>query len=146
MTDRFQAELIEMKADVQTLKECMSLGDSTVHKDLSLVALVPKLSGQESTVTLEEFFSSIEGSARIGKWEDTDQIEVAVFKLAGSARTFYQGCSELHADCLTWQKFEEYSGTGIKTSIRTNTILCDSQRLDKQRMKTLYSLQIDVEL
>src|SRR5215469_4346225 len=107
MTDRLQAELVEAKAEVQRLKERMSLGVPTVHKDLSLVALVPKWSGQDSVVTLEEFFSSIEGSARIGKWDDADRIEIAVLKLTGSARTFYQGCSELHADRLTWQTFKE---------------------------------------
>jgi hypothetical protein len=87
MTDRLQAELIEAKAEVQRLRKRMSLGVPTVHKDLSLVALVPKWAGQESTVTLQEFFSSIEGSARMGRWKDADRIEIAVLKLAGSAGT-----------------------------------------------------------
>ena len=60
----------------------------TVHKDLSLIALVPKWSGWESTVTLEEFFSSIEASARTGRWEEKDQVEIATLKLADSAKTF----------------------------------------------------------
>jgi hypothetical protein len=123
MTDRLQAELIEVKAEVQRLKERMSLGVPAVHKDLSLVALVPKWSGQDSAVTLEKFFSSIEGSARIGKCEDADRIEIADLKMTGLARTFYQGCSELHAVLLSWQRYKKYSGTGIKTFIRTNTIL-----------------------
>jgi hypothetical protein len=91
MTDRLQAELIEAKAEVQGLKERISLGVPTVRKYLSLVSLVPKWSGQESAVTLEEFFSSIEGSTRIRKCEDADGIEIAVLKITGSARTFYQG-------------------------------------------------------
>jgi len=107
MTEHLQAELLEAKAEVHRLRERMSLGVPTVHKDLSLVALVPKWSGQESTVSLEEFFASIEGSARIGRWEESDRIEIAILKLAGSARTFYQGCPELHAEGLTWQKFKE---------------------------------------
>jgi hypothetical protein len=45
MTDRLKAELIEAKSEIQRLKERMSLGVPTVHKDLSLVALVPKWSG-----------------------------------------------------------------------------------------------------
>jgi hypothetical protein len=52
-------------------------------------------------------FASMEGSARIGRWEDPDRIEIAILKLAGSARTFYQGCPELQAEGLTWQKFKE---------------------------------------
>jgi hypothetical protein len=85
----------------------MSLDVPTIHKDLSLVALVPKWSGQESSVSLDEFFASIEGSARIGRWEDPDRIKIEVLKRAGSARIFYQGCPELHAEGLTWQKFKE---------------------------------------
>jgi hypothetical protein len=84
----------------------MSLGVPTIHKDLSLVALIPKWSGQESTVTLEEFLSSIESSARLGRWEDADRVEIAVLKLTGSAKTFYQGCAELDADGLTWKIFK----------------------------------------
>jgi len=78
----------------------------TVHKDLSLIALVPKWSGSESTVTLEEFFSSIEASARIGRWEEKDQVEIAILKLADSAKTFYQGCAELRAVEVTWSRFK----------------------------------------
>ena len=33
-------------------------------------------------------------------------MEIALLKLAGSAKTFYKGCSELHADDLNWQKFK----------------------------------------
>jgi hypothetical protein len=68
----------------------MSLGVPTIHKDLSLVELIPKRSGQESTVTLEEFLSSIESSARLGRWEDADRVEIAVLKLTGSATTFFR--------------------------------------------------------
>jgi hypothetical protein len=56
---------------------------------------------------LEEIFASIEDSARIGRWEDPDRIEIAILKLAGSARMFYQGWPELHAEGLTWQKFRD---------------------------------------
>jgi hypothetical protein len=59
MTEHLQAELLEAKAQVHRLRERMSLGARTDHKDLSLVALVPKWSGQESPVSLEEFFASI---------------------------------------------------------------------------------------
>ena len=66
---KFQTELSETRDVVQRLKERMSLGAPTVYKYLSLISLVPKWSGQDSTVTLEEFFESIEASARIGRWE-----------------------------------------------------------------------------
>ena len=56
MTVHLQAELLEAKAEVHRLRKRMSLGVPTAHKDLSLVALMPKWSGQESSVSLEEFF------------------------------------------------------------------------------------------
>jgi hypothetical protein len=105
--ERLQNELLEAKAEVQRLRESMSLGVPTLHKDLYLVTLIPKWSGQESTVTLEEFLSSIESSARLGRWEDADKVEIAVLKLTGSANTFFQGCAELHADGVTWKTFKD---------------------------------------
>ena len=103
---RLLAELAEAKAEVQQLKDRILAGTPTVHKDLSLITLVPKWTGTDAAVTLEEFISSIESSARIGRWEESDKVEVALLKLAGSAKTFYIGCSELHADGLTWPKFK----------------------------------------
>jgi len=64
---RLRAELEESKAEIQRLKESMSGGPLTVCKDLSLVSLVPKWSGLDSGVPIEEFFTSIEGAAYIGK-------------------------------------------------------------------------------
>jgi len=49
-----------------------------LHKDLSLITLVPKWTGSDSVVTLEEFISSIESSARLGRWQEKDQVEIAV--------------------------------------------------------------------
>jgi len=62
-----QTELEESKAEIQRLRERMSTGTPTVHNDFYLISLVPKLLGTETTVQLEEFFSSIEGSARVGR-------------------------------------------------------------------------------
>ena len=78
---RLQAELAETIAEIQRLMERFSIGTPTVHKDLSLISLVPKWSGSETAVPLEEFFPSIEGSARVGNWEDTDKCQVAIQKL-----------------------------------------------------------------
>jgi len=104
--ERLKAELAEAKAEVQRLKDSMTVGTPMLHKDLSLTTLVPKWTGSDSVVTLEEFISSIESSARLGRWQEKDQVEIAVLKLAGSAKTFYKGCLELHADGLTWQQFK----------------------------------------
>jgi hypothetical protein len=76
----------------------MSVGSPIVHKDLSLVTLLPKWSGSDSSVTLEEFLSSIGSAAKIGRWSDQDKREIAVLKLTDSAMLFYKGRTELHAE------------------------------------------------
>lgn len=52
---RLQAELAEAKAEVLRLSESISVATPVVHKDISLVSLVPKWSSAESSVSLEEF-------------------------------------------------------------------------------------------
>jgi len=102
---RLQAELAEAKLEVQRLKDRMPVGTPTVHKDLAFITLVPKWTGTDEAVTLEEFISGIESSARIGRWEEADKVEITLLKFAGSAKTFNKACSELYADGLTWPKF-----------------------------------------
>ena len=81
---------------MQRLKERMSLGAPTVHKDLSFISQIPKWLGLDSAVNLEEFFASIEASAKIGRWEQNDQLQIAALRLTGPAKIFYQSCTELH--------------------------------------------------
>jgi hypothetical protein len=95
---RLQAELAESKAEIQRLREHISMGTPTVHKDLSLISLIAKWSGLESGVPLEEFFESIEGSALIGRWSEADKLQIAALKLTESARMFYNGCPELQKE------------------------------------------------
>jgi hypothetical protein len=104
--ERWQAELLETKNELQKLRESIALGTPTLHKDLSLVTLVPKWSGSDSIVTLKEFLSSIESAARIGRWQDVDKREIAALKLIDSEKLFYQGCAELHKEDATWQIFK----------------------------------------
>ena len=101
--ERLKAELADAKAEVQRLNDSLSVGTPTLHKELSLITLVPKWTGSDSVVTLEEFISNIESSARLGRWEKQDQVDIALLKVAGSAKTFYKGCPELQAKGLTWQ-------------------------------------------
>jgi hypothetical protein len=69
---RLQAELIQTKLELQQLKERMVIGTATVNKNLSLVSLISKWSGSDSTVTLEELFASIKSSSKILNWQETD--------------------------------------------------------------------------
>jgi hypothetical protein len=78
----------------------------TVHKDLSLISLIPKWSGAETATPLEEFLSSIEGAARIGWWDDMVRLQVAVLWLLDPAKAFYNASLELHAENTTWERFK----------------------------------------
>ena len=53
-------ELEESKSEIQRRRERMSLGAPTVHKDLSLISLIPRWLGMGSTNSLEEFISTLE--------------------------------------------------------------------------------------
>ena len=105
MDARFQAELTETKSEVQRLKERLSMGAPTVQKDLSFISLVRKWSGLGSAFTVEEFFASIEASAKIGRWEENDQLQIAALRLTDSAKIFHQSCTELHEEGTTWTSF-----------------------------------------
>jgi len=74
---RLRTELEESKAEIHRLNVRLSKGVPTLHKDLSLISVVPRWSGAESEVPLEEFFSCIEGVGSIGCWEPADQIKIA---------------------------------------------------------------------
>ena len=108
MTDAsLQADLAETKPEVLRIRESISVATPVVHKDLSLVNLVPKNSGYESSVSLEEFFASIESASRVEKWQCRDNFEIAFLILTDSAKPFYQGCQVLHTPEATWQKFKD---------------------------------------
>jgi len=107
MTDAtLQAELAESKNEIQKLRERLSMGTPTVHKDLSLISLVPKLPGLEFAVPLEEFFDSIESSAQIGRWDEIDRLRNATLRLTDAAKMFYNGCTELHEENANWEDFK----------------------------------------
>ena len=94
---RLRAELEESNAELARLRQRMSLDVPTVHKDSSLISLIPKWSGAETSVSLEEFLSSIERASTIGRWDESDRLQVAILRLADPAKTFYSTCLELHA-------------------------------------------------
>jgi hypothetical protein len=101
------AQLLESKAEITRLRERLSIGILTVHKDLSFISLVPKWSGSESAVSLEKFFENIESSAKRGRWHSSDCMQIAALKLTDSARILYNTCLELHAEDATWDKFKK---------------------------------------
>jgi hypothetical protein len=87
---RIQSDLAQVKGEIQRLSERLYVGPTTVHKDLSLISLVPTWSGPQSAATLEEFFASVEAPGKLGGCEKNDQREIAVLRLKGAAKLFYQ--------------------------------------------------------
>jgi hypothetical protein len=87
---RLQAELADTNAELQRLRE-RSVGTPTIHKHLSLVSLVPRWSGSETAIPLEEFLSSIEGSTQVGNWENFDKLRITILRLSDVVKQFYNG-------------------------------------------------------
>jgi hypothetical protein len=102
-----QAQLAESKAEVARLRDHLSTGIPIVHKDLSLVSLVPRLSGAESAISLEEFLDSVDNAAQLGRWTSSDCVRVAVLKLAEPAKSFYNTSTELHNEAVNWETFKK---------------------------------------
>ena len=73
----------------------------TVHKDLSLISLVPKCTGAEMTTPLEDFLSSIEGADRTWRWNDMDCHLVEILRSLNLVKAFYNSSLELHAEYMT---------------------------------------------
>ena len=58
MAENLQKIVESLQAEVRNLRAQVSSGRSTTAKDLSLVSLIPKWSGTEKSVSVEEFFES----------------------------------------------------------------------------------------
>jgi len=59
-----QAQPAEFKAQIARLKDRLSTGVPTVHKDLLLISLVSRWSGADSAMPLERFLENIETAAK----------------------------------------------------------------------------------
>ena len=90
MTENVQ----QPNAEARNAPEATSLRRSAA-KDLSLINVVPKWGGAENASPIEEFLHTIEGTARIGKWTEADQIQVCALRPTNSAREFYSATPEL---------------------------------------------------
>jgi hypothetical protein len=51
---------------------------------------------RDRKVSVEEFFESVESSARIGCWSDPDKIQISILKISEVAKAFYSSSPELH--------------------------------------------------
>jgi len=86
---RLRVELEKFKAVLARLKQRTFPDVPTLRKDFSLIFFVPKWSGAETSVPLEEFLSSIDRASRIGHRDESDRLQVAILRLADPAKAFY---------------------------------------------------------
>jgi hypothetical protein len=71
-----------------------------------LINFIPKWSGTDKAVNVKDFFDSVESSAKVGNWTDTDKIRITVLKLTVVAKAFYWSSVELQSADITWQAFK----------------------------------------
>ena len=90
--EKHLSDLHETRAEIQRLRDRLSIGTPTIHKDLSLISLIPKWSGSESAVPLEEFMCSMEGATKLGNWQYSDHVRIGALKLTDLARSYYNTC------------------------------------------------------
>jgi hypothetical protein len=107
-----EAQLVQqiesLKAEITNLNRQIrpNVATPTVAKYLSLVSFIPKWTGTEKSLHVNEFFETIESTANLGNWSEKDKIQIAVLRLADTAKAFYSGCLELHAPDIGWEDFK----------------------------------------
>ena len=69
---------------------------------------MPKWSGSDTSLPIQEFFEIVEGSAKIGNSSDADQIHVSALRLTDTAPAFYSVTPELRDPAITWQEFKSH--------------------------------------
>jgi hypothetical protein len=111
---------------------------------LSLVSLIPKWSGTEKSVSVEEFLESVESSARIGCWSDLDKIQISILKISEVAKAFYSSSPELHNADISWENFKAKFCTDLETLEMISIILCDFRVRSRKEEKHPKSFWIGV--
>jgi hypothetical protein len=96
------SEIEALKKQIATLQARLD----TTAKDMSLVSLIQTWSGTAKSVPLQGFINSVETTADIGNWTETDKIRVMTLKLTDVARSFFDATPALHDKDVTWQNFK----------------------------------------
>jgi hypothetical protein len=99
-----QVELLQR--ELGNLRVQVTYQNPVQPKDLSLINFIPRWSGTDKAVNVKDFFDSVESSAKVGKWTDTDKIRITVLKLTEVAEAFYCSLVELQSADITWQDFK----------------------------------------
>jgi hypothetical protein len=79
---QLRQQVASLQADLASLRLEMHAGPPTLSRDISIYFLIQKWSGAAKIIPVTEFFETIESSAKVGKWTDSDKIETTVLKPA----------------------------------------------------------------
>jgi len=74
-------------------------------KDLGVASLVEPWMGDSNSISVVEFFESINEAAEMGRLGNKDKVRLARLKLRGAARLFYSAQPELRADDVSYEDF-----------------------------------------
>jgi len=74
-------------------------------KDMWVANLVESWRGESNSISVLEFFSSLNEAAEMGRLSSKDKIRLARLKLKGAARVFYSAQPQLQADDVTFEEF-----------------------------------------
>jgi hypothetical protein len=121
MVEGIAKQLTKLQLEVQSLQAQIQ-GRVSGIKDMSVVSLVPKCSGEEKGTSLNVFLEADERAARLGNWSDQDKVQVAILRLHENARVFFltvrwtYRVQKLHGR-VSKRLYERGTGTYIRTSI-----------------------------
>jgi hypothetical protein len=104
MAEPLAQQLERLQMEVRDLRAQLQAGASR-NRDTSLVALIPKWTGTDKGVPLEEFLEAVEIVDRLGNWTEADMVQITILRLMDSARVFYEGNLDLHNKQITWADF-----------------------------------------
>ncbi|KAJ4428190.1 hypothetical protein ANN_24205 [Periplaneta americana] len=77
------------------------------QSDLSVTKLVEPWKGDSYSIPVTSFFDQIERITTMGRLTDKDAVQIAILKLRGTARTYYDTTPELQAVDISFKDFKE---------------------------------------
>jgi hypothetical protein len=78
---------------------------ATATKDMWVANLVESWKGDSNSVSVYEFFESLEEAAEMGRLSSKDKVRLARLKIRGVARDFYSAQPQLKLDDVTYDTF-----------------------------------------
>jgi hypothetical protein len=106
MAKGLQKLVVSLQVEISNLRTQVRTVMPTAQKDFSLSSLIPRLSGTEMSVSVEEFFELVRSSAEIGCRSESDKIHVTVSKITKVAKAFLSSSPELHNTEISWEDFK----------------------------------------